>query len=50
MSSKLPHRHKCPECTVLITHECECPDKRVFAELCDKCHDIETNLEGELEF
>ena len=50
MSSKMPHRHVCGECGTLITSECECPDKRVFAELCDKCHDVETELERELEF
>jgi len=50
MSSQLPHRHKCQMCGVLITTDCECPDKRAFAELCDRCYDIEADSEGELEF
>ncbi|KKN66159.1 hypothetical protein LCGC14_0474490 [marine sediment metagenome] len=44
-SGKMPHRHICKECEGFICHECECPDSRLRALLCDTCAD-----EGELEF
>ena len=50
MSSKLPHRHVCTECKVLIANECECSDTHVLFGLCDECHIIYEEGEGELEF
>lgn len=51
MNTQLPHRHKCKSCGILIDTDCECGDKRVFALVCDTCHDREEDdTEGDLEF
>ncbi len=50
MSSKLPHRHKCTECGSIFTVDCECSDTEVLFGLCDECHIIYEEGEGELEF
>lgn len=50
-----PHKHRCRECSDLLTDNCTCPYKKVFAGVCSKCYDDEgvtddPDVTPELEF